>query len=142
MFIRPIEDWAAVSIVTLAVIALTLGFGSCKRAEASQLYQESGISGYKSIEPNYDRLADAIYKAEGGAGTNHPYGILAKYKHTTPRQACINTCRNQWKRHKAHECGKDYMTCLRDRYAPINSDTDNGTNKYWLKNVLYFYTIR
>ena len=86
-----------------------------------------------------ERLANAIYKAEGGANTRHPYGILAKYKTTTPRQACINTIRNQAKRHKAHICGKDYLTCLRDRYAPINSDTDNGTNRYWLKNVRFWY---
>ena len=94
----------------------------------------SEVGGY-----NVERLANAIYKAEGGANTRYPYGILAKYKTTTPRQACINTIVNQGKRHAGHKCGKDYLTCLRDRYAPINSDTDNGTNQYWLNNVRRIY---
>ena len=90
--------------------------------------------------PNFEKLANAIYKAEGGANTRHPYGILAKYKHTTPRQACINTVKNQWKRHLVHDCGKDYMTCLRDRYAPIGAGNDPmGLNRNWLKNVTHFY---
>ena len=96
--------------------------------------------GVGMAEPDYNALADAIYKAEGGAKTAHPYGILAKYKHTTPRQACINTCRNQWKRHQAHACGKDYLTCLRDRYCPIGAKNDpNGLNRNWTKNVAYYY---
>ena len=43
-----------------------------------------------------EQIANAIYKAEGGAKTNYPYGILAHYKHTTPRQACINTINHAW----------------------------------------------
>ena len=93
----------------------------------------------QSALPDFERLANAIYKAEGGAKTSHPYGILAKYKHTTPRQACINTCRNQWKRHQAHNCRKDYLTCLRNRYCPIGAENDPGNlNKNWLNNVRHF----
>jgi len=43
---------------------------------------------------NVNKLADAIYLAEGGSKTKHPYGILKKYKTTTPRQACINTIKS------------------------------------------------
>jgi hypothetical protein len=96
----------------------------------------------RTVNDSYDveRLADAIYKAEGGARAKYPYGILTKYKTTTPRQACINTIRNQMKRHAAHDCGKDYLTCLRDRYCPLNAKNDpKGLNKNWLKNVKYFY---
>jgi hypothetical protein len=85
-----------------------------------------------------EQIANAIYKAEGGAKTRHPYGILTKYKKTTPRQACLNTIKNQRIRHAKHNCGKDFLTCLRDRYCPIGCDNDNGTNKNWLKNVRYF----
>lgn len=92
-------------------------------------------------EYDVERLATAIYYAEGGARTNWPYGILKRYKTTTPRQACINTIRNQSKRHAAHQCSMDYLSCLAKRYAPINSDTDNGTNRYWLKNVRYFLKV-
>ena len=101
---------------------------------------QSAWANPSEVAPNWNKLADAIYKAEGGARTRHPYGILAKYKTTTPRQACINTCRNQWKRHNTHSCGKDYMTCLRDRYCPIGASNDpTNLNKNWLKNVSRFY---
>jgi len=102
----------------------------------------SGIGRAEPI-PDFERLADAIYKAEGGARTAHPYGILTKYKTTTPRQACLNTVRNQWKRHAGHACGKDYWTCLRDRYCPIGAENDpTGLNVNWLRNVLHHYLKR
>jgi len=86
-----------------------------------------------------EQIVDAIYWAEGGAETNHLYGILTKYKVTTPRQACFNTVRNQRKRHANHDCGKDFLTCLRDRYCPLNADNDpTNLNVNWLKNVKYF----
>ena len=34
-----------------------------------------------------NQIADAIYIAEGGIATRHPYGILKKYKTTPPRNA-------------------------------------------------------
>jgi len=89
-------------------------------------------------EPFYsnDQIADAIYLAEGGAKTNHPYGILAHYKHTTPRQACINTiihARKDWNGQG------DFVEFLSKRYCPIGATNDpTGLNKNWLKNVRYF----
>ena len=83
-----------------------------------------------------ESIANAIYKAEGGAKTKHPYGILAHYKHTTPRQACINTIRHarrDWN-------GKgDFIAFLGSRYCPIGASNDpTGLNKNWVKNVRYF----
>ncbi len=82
-----------------------------------------------------NQIANAIYYAEGGAKTRHPYGILAHYKHTTPRQACLNTiahARRDWN-------GKgDFIEFLGSRYCPIGADNDNGTNQFWIKNVKYF----
>jgi hypothetical protein len=89
-----------------------------------------------------NQIADAIYLAEGGAKTSHPYGILAHYKHTSPRNACLNTIRNQRARHTKHNCGKEFLVCLRDRYCPIGCDNDNGSNKFWLINVKYFLDKR
>jgi hypothetical protein len=81
-----------------------------------------------------DQLANAIYKAEGSK--SHPYGILTHYKHTTPRQACLNTiahARRDWN-------GKgDFLLFLQRRYAPIGAKNDpKGLNKNWLKNVKYW----
>lgn len=79
------------------------------------------------------QIANAIYHAEGGAKTKHPYGILAHYKHTTPRQACLNTiahARRDWN-------GRgDFLEFLQKRYCPIGAKNDpRGLNKNWLKNV-------
>lgn len=79
------------------------------------------------------QLADAIYKAEHSK--THPYGILKHYKHTTPRQACLNTiahARQDW-----NEEG-DFVSFLGSRYCPVNCENDNGTNKFWISNVRYF----
>ena len=88
-------------------------------------------------EINIEKLATAIYYAEGGVKTNHPYGILIKYKYTTPKQACINTIKHalrDWN-------GKgDFIVFLGNRYCPIGANNDpKRLNKNWIKNVKYFY---
>jgi hypothetical protein len=85
---------------------------------------------------NIERLADAIYQAEGGIKTRFPYGILTKYKHTTPRQACINTIKHALRDYRGTG---DFITYLGKRYCPIGCDNDNGTNQYWIKNVKFWY---
>lgn len=92
-------------------------------------------------EPKYtnDKIADAIYKAENS--TKFPYGIVSIDTHgdeVYARKICLNTIRNQRRRHKAHECGLTYLACLAKRYCPIGAENDNGTNQYWLKNVKWF----
>ena len=86
--------------------------------------------------PDWDKLANAIYRAEGGAKTRHPYGILTKYKTTTPRQACINTCKHKYKDWQAAGNPGSYLEYLASRYAPIGAANDpTNLNKNWLKNV-------
>ena len=89
---------------------------------------------------NIEKLADAIYIAEGGAKTSHPYGILKKYKTTTPRQACINTIKSNPKRWN----GKgDFIEFLGKTYCPVGAKNDpKGLNKNWVKNVKYYYSKR
>jgi len=83
-----------------------------------------------------EQIADAIYLAEGGAKTNHPYGILTKYKTTTPRQACINTiahAKRDWNGQG------DFIEFLGSRYCPIGAKNDpTELNKNWVKNVKFF----
>ena len=87
-----------------------------------------------------DQLADAIYKTENSK--KYPYGIVSidtKGNEVYARKICLNTIRNQRRRHAEHNCGKDYLTCLRDRYAPINAKNDpTGLNSNWLRLVKYF----
>jgi hypothetical protein len=82
------------------------------------------------------QIANSIYWAEGGNKTNHPYGILVKYKNTSPRQACLNTiahARRDWN-------GKgDFLGFLAKRYCPIGAKNDpTGLNKNWLTNVRFY----
>ncbi len=78
--------------------------------------------------------AEAIHHAEG----NDNYGILAHYKHTTYKQACINTIRHKhsnWVREGQHGA---FLSYLGAKYCPIGCNNDNGTNRYWIDNVKYW----
>lgn len=82
-----------------------------------------------------DQIADAIYIAEGGANTAHPYGILKHYKHTTPRQACINTI-NHAARDYNGVMDDSFIVFLGNRYCPVGASNDpTGLNKNWISNV-------
>ena len=88
-----------------------------------------------------DKLVNAIYIAEGGANTSHPYGILEKYKTTTPRQACINTV-NHALRDYTKEVFSDYefIVFLGNRYCPVGAENDpTNLNKNWIPNVWSLY---
>lgn len=86
-----------------------------------------------------ERIADAIYIAEGGAKAKIPYGILSVKvdSEAEARKVAINTIKNNYKRwHDAGEPG-DYLAFLASRYAPTKNATNDpqGLNNNWLKNV-------
>ena len=85
------------------------------------------------------QIVQAIYRAEGGLKTRHPYGILAKYKHTTPRQACFNTVKSARRRFAKQTKEKDFIHFLSLTYCPIGAKNDpTHLNIHWKKNVKYF----
>lgn len=89
------------------------------------------------------QIANAIYRAEGGAGTKHPYGILKKYKHTTARQACINTIKHARRDYRYYRGREDFISYLGARYCPVGAKNDpKGLNKNWIKNVRRFLCNR
>ena len=96
----------------------------------------TGIPGVFAETINPEKLCQAIYHAEGGAKTKHPYGIMQKYKTTTPKQACLNTVNNNYKRWKSAGNPKPYLEFLRDRYAPLEA---HPLNANWLSNVSKIY---
>jgi len=88
----------------------------------------------KEAQYTNDQIADAIYKAENSK--SHPYGILAHYKHTTPRQACINTIKHARKDWNGQG---SFIVFLGKRYCPVGASNDpKGLNKNWVKNVKMF----
>lgn len=120
------------TLLALLIGSLMLSWLLMKEARA----EEEIVAGY-SVE----RLADAIYLAEGGAKTRHPYGILTKYKTTTPRQACINTIRHKYRDWVELGSHGDFLAYLQGRYCPIGAANDpTGLNKNWLSNVKQIYS--
>lgn len=105
-----------------------------------------GNSERASAETNFpyslEKLADAIFIAEGGVKTSHPYGILDKYKHTTPRQACINTIKHKYKDWVSEGSHGDFLAYLQSKYAPRHVLNDpHDLNKNWLSNVRRLYGV-
>lgn len=95
------------------------------------------IANAAHAEPQWNKLADAIRVAEG----NPNYGVLTKYKHTTPRQACINTCKHKWRDWVAVGGKGDYIAYLGSKYAPTDGATNDptGLNRNWVSNVRAIY---
>lgn len=96
-----------------------------------------------AVEINVDKLADAIYLAEG-KNSKYPYGIRSVVCHGEKecRKICINTIQNNIRRFEQNGGrGIDsYLVFLSNRYCPIGAGDDvSGINKNWLKNVKYYY---
>jgi hypothetical protein len=86
-----------------------------------------------------EEIVEAIGKAENSA--KYPYGIKSidtKGNKEYARQICLNSVRNG--RARWIKAGRpcDLIEFISRRYCPINAPDDNGTNKYWSKNVKYF----
>lgn len=116
-------------LFTALIMALVFGCG--KMAHASET-----IAGYST-----DQWADAIYKAEHSK--NHPYGIMIKYVHTSPRNACKHTLAHYWRDYsklpyKTRQ-SKRFLTYAQERYAPIGANNDpTDLNRNWQRNVEYW----
>ncbi len=131
MYIRPdcyYEDpnfWNKVILILIgAIIILTILIGIA-RAES-----------YTN-----DQIANAIYKAENSK--THPYGILTHYKHTTPRQACLNTIKSALKRFAKQTKEKDFIHFFSLTYCPIHAKNDpHNLNINWERNVKFFLQRR
>ena len=72
---------------------------------------------------------DAIYLAEGGAKTSHPYGVMS-VKTDNPRQVCAQSVVNNFKRWNKQGCFIDFMA---DRWCPVKSDQIGNRN--WKQNL-------
>lgn len=108
---------------------------------ATCLLSSDGLSFNSTDKPDFNRLADAIRLAEG----NSNYGVLKHYKHTSYRQACINTCTHAYRdwlkvSPRGYNAKLPYLQFLRDRYCPLNAKNDpKHLNYNWLRSVSYLY---
>lgn len=108
-----------------------------------------------------DRLANAIYWAEGGAKTNFPFGIksIKCEGYYECRRICENTISNNIRRYQRHKRmglveksyrvsenpRTTYLEFLQSRYCPTSgnlSASEKALNGHWLKNVIWFLENR
>ncbi len=117
--------------LAFGLLAMVLLMSSC--VQAKEVITEPNIDGY-----SLNQWCNAIYKAEGGAKTHHPYGILKRYATTTPLQACKNTVRHKYSDWVKEGRAGTFVAYLGAKYCPVGCDNDRGTNKYWISNVKYW----
>ena len=88
-----------------------------------------------AVAQSDERIADAIYRIEGGAKAKAPYGILSLEVKSPAlaRQICINTIRNNRTRWRAAGRPGDYLDFLADKYCPASCDAVGNRN--WKKNI-------
>ena len=87
---------------------------------------------------NNDKLADAIYLAEGGNKTRFFYGIKSINTHgdkVYARKICINTINNNYRRWVKAGSKGDFTDFLGAVYCPPKA---HPLNKNWTRNVRYF----
>ena len=91
----------------------------------------------KGITPQeVQKIADAIYRIEGGTKARKPFGILSVRcdGYAECRRICENTIRNNHKRWlKLDRNHADFLTFLAGRYCPASADPVGHKN--WIKNM-------
>jgi len=87
------------------------------------------------LETKYGKIADAIYKVEGGAKTKHPYGVLS-IKTDNPRHVCLVTIYHNEVRWQDAGGNGDYLDYLANVYCPKSADPVG--NKNWKTNIHKF----
>lgn len=92
---------------------------------------------------NFEKVADAIYLAEGSAKTPFPYGIKSiKYKghpsqkNQWARRVCLNTINTNYKKWIAAGKKGDFISFMGNSYCPAAHDKKG--HSVWAKNVNYF----
>jgi hypothetical protein len=81
-----------------------------------------------------NRLADAIYRIEGGPHTKWPYGIRC-HRHTplVARKLCIDTINNCYANWQIRKRPGDFLDFLADKYCPPSVDKQGNLN--WKRNI-------
>lgn len=78
---------------------------------------------------NY-QICEAIRKTENSKA--HPYGIMVKYKHTTAKQACLNTIQHLRRKYILSGSHGDFIEFMGRTYSPP------AINPNWVRLVKYF----
>lgn len=93
-------------------------------------------------EDYFQKLADAIYVAEGGKRARVPYGILSVKVsgEQEARRVCLNTIRNAFGRWSRAGQPGDFIAFLAATYCPESADPKG--HQYWKRNVTQIFNRR
>jgi hypothetical protein len=99
------------------------------------------FSAFQLFALDEQRLATAIYRAEGGPRANVPYGIHDGHPHTEPeaRKICLATIRHaeaDFRFQHVSFSAFQFVDFLGDRYCPPSADPTGNRN--WKHNVKFF----
>lgn len=85
-----------------------------------------------------DKMADAIYRAEGGSKTRWPYGVksVKVSGEAEARRVTINSVNNNWRRWEQANKPVPFVQFMALRWCPPSADPVGHTN--WVRNVTKF----
>ena len=134
--------WATLNVALLILNLLCPNLTVLAKSAAGEYKSTLPRGARQSIIIDPDKLANAIYKAEGGNKTRYPYGIKSVrcVGENDCRLICLNTIRNNQKRFTKQTKYTDFIEFLGSRYCPLNIKGEYHLNKNWVKNVKYFLT--
>jgi len=118
------------SSCTLLPFVLTLGFGGLLL-----------FSPMAHATPDFEKMADVIYKIEGAEKTRHPFGVLSVpcKGYDECRRITVNSLKNSWKRYQKTDKTIPFDQHFANRWCPVGAENDpQGLNKNWLYNFRFY----
>lgn len=129
------------SVYILVLCGLLIGSSALLASTAHAYGDMTHEEELEQMTPYFNQVVSAIYLAEGGAKTRHPFGILSVScnGYEDCRQVCFNTVRNNWFRYANKGYNGDFIAYLGEVYCPAGANNDpNGLNRHWVGNVSRF----
>ena len=87
-----------------------------------------------------NKIADAIWTAEGGSKASTPYGVRNVRDPIKARRIVLNIIQEEWRAYELRlEAGwesRSFIEALGSRYAPVQA---HPLNRFWAFNVSHHY---
>ena len=99
---------------------------------------EPGTAQAGEIEYSNEAIVTAIGKAENSKKFLYGIKSIKCAGEKACRQICLNSVVNAKKRWEKAGKPEDFVSFMSKRYCPINANAENGSNKFWVKNVKFF----
>ena len=99
-------------------------------------------NGYTATtEPDFEKMATAIYFTEGTYKTRHPFGVLSVkcQGYTECRSVTLRSLKRRWQEYQLKNMNTPFEEYFASKWAPLNAENDpTGLNKNWISNFKFF----